>query len=64
MLDRESGPVLADYPEDVPEGNDGVGEDEMTGMVCPIDLPRILDADAPASELGRKLLSEFSKSLK
>ena len=31
----------------------------MTGMVCPIDLPRILDADAPASELGRKLMSEM-----
>ena len=59
LLDRESGPVLVDYPEDVPEGSDAVGEDEMTGMVCPIDLPRIPDADAPASELGRTLLAEM-----
>ena len=59
MLDRESGPVLVDYPEDVAEGSDAVGEDEMTGMVCPIDLPSIPDANAPASELGRKLLSEM-----
>lgn len=59
LLDRESGPVLVDYPEDVPEGSDAVGEDEMTGMVCPIDLPRIPDTDAPASELGRTLLAEM-----
>ena len=55
MLDREEGPVLVDYPEDVPDGADGLSEDEMTGMVCPIDLPRMPDANAPASELGQAL---------
>ena len=59
LLDHEAGPVLVDYPEDVPEGADGLSEDEMTGMVCPIDLPRMPDANAPASELGQALFAEM-----
>ncbi len=61
LLDRESGPVLVDYSEDVPAIAAGIDEDEMTGMVCPIDLPRIPDADAPASELGRALVTEMDR---
>ena len=53
LLDRASGPILVDYPEDVPEGAEAMGDEEMTGMVCPIDLPRLPDANAPMSELGR-----------
>ncbi len=59
LLDRKSGPVLVDYPEDVPDGAGGVDEEAMTGMVCPIDLPKPPDADAPASELGRALMKEI-----
>ncbi len=61
LLDRASGPVLVDYPEDVPESAAGLNEDEMMGMVCPIDLPRLPDADAPASELSRALLAEMDR---
>jgi hypothetical protein len=58
LLDLETGPVLADYPEDAPEDNAGLDESAMEGMVCPIDLPRLPDPDAPKSELGRSLLKE------
>ena len=36
LMDAESGPVLEDYPEDVPPELAGV---DFTGMSCPIDLP-------------------------
>lgn len=60
LLDRESGPVLVDYEEDVPEDTEAMSDEAMTGMVCPIDLPRIPDADAPASELGKAMMAEIS----
>ena len=59
LLEWESGPVLVDYLEEVPDGSDAMLENDMTGMVCPIDLPRILGVDAPASELGHALLAEM-----
>lgn len=37
LMDAESGPVLQDYPEDVPPELAGV---DFTGMSCPIDLPQ------------------------
>ena len=37
LMDAESGPVLRDYPEDVPPELAGV---DFTGMSCPIDLPQ------------------------
>ena len=37
LTDAESGPVLEDYPEDVPPELAGV---DFTGMSCPIDLPQ------------------------
>ena len=37
LMDAESGPVLEDYPEDVPPELAGV---DFTGMSCPIDLPQ------------------------
>ena len=37
LMDAESGPVLEDYPEDVPPELAGV---DFAGMSCPIDLPQ------------------------
>ncbi len=37
LMDAEAGPVLEDYPEDVPPELAGV---DFTGMSCPIDLPQ------------------------
>lgn len=37
LMDAESGPVLRDYPEDVPPELASV---DFTGMSCPIDLPQ------------------------
>ena len=37
LMDAESGPVLEDYPEDVPPELAGA---DFTGMSCPIDLPQ------------------------
>ena len=37
LLEAESGPVLEDYPEDVPPELAGA---DFTGMSCPIDLPQ------------------------
>ena len=59
LLDRKSGPVLVDYTEDVPEDAVSLDEKDMTGMVCPIDLPKIPDDNAPKSELGGALMAEI-----
>ena len=37
LMDAESGPVLEDYPENVPPELAGV---DFTGMTCPIVLPQ------------------------
>ena len=59
LLDEKEGPLLVDYPEDVPDSASGVDEDAMTGMVCPIDLPPLPDPDAPTSEIGQALMKEI-----
>ena len=54
LLEAKSGPVLEDYPEDVPPE---AANDDMTGMFCPIDLPPLPSND---SELTQSLLQEIS----
>jgi len=58
LLDAESGPVLVDYPEDVPAAAATNSDDAMSGMVCPIDWPKL--EETPTSELGAALLQEMS----
>jgi hypothetical protein len=60
LLDADSGPILTDYPEDVPETAEMLDEEAMTGMVCPIDLPTPPDASAPTSEIGMALMKEIA----
>ena len=60
LLDAEEGPLLVDYPEDVPEDAAGFDEDSMNGMVCPIDLPALPDETAPTSEIGQALMKEIA----
>ncbi len=60
LLDADEGPVLTDYPEDVPEGSAASDEDAMTGMFCPIDLPSLPDPNAPTSEIGKALMEEIA----
>lgn len=55
LLDAESGPVLEDYPEDVPTA---ARVEDMTGMVCPIDLPPL---PTNHSELTQGLLDEIGR---
>jgi hypothetical protein len=55
LLSADSGPVLEDYPEDVPAE---AANDDMTGMVCPIDLPAPPSDD---SELVQNLLTEIGQ---
>jgi len=62
LFEATEGPVLVDYPEDVPESGLELDEDAMTGMVCPIDLPKLPDATAPTSAMGQTLMKEI-KSL-
>lgn len=59
LLEAAAGPVLVDYPEDVPETEFELDEDAMMGMVCPIDLPRLPDSTAPDSETGQALMQEI-----
>ena len=58
LLDAEQGPVLVDYPEDVPAAT-RTDVDAMEGMVCPIEFPRLPDETAPTSELGVALMREI-----
>lgn len=60
LLDAERGPVLVDYPEDVPADGAGLDADSMNGMVCPVDFPAPPDETAPTSELGIALLKELA----
>ena len=55
LLDAGSGPVLEDYPEDVPAE---ARIEDMTGMVCPISLPPLPSDDSEATEA---LLAEIGR---
>lgn len=55
LLEADSGPVLEDYPEDIPA--DAI-DDDLVGMSCPIELPPLpLDE----SELASSLLQEIAQ---
>ena len=53
LLEANSGPVLEDYPEDVPADADS---GDMIGMSCQIELPQ---PPSNESELTRSLLQEI-----
>ena len=55
LLEANSGPVLEDYPEDVPA--DAASED-MIGMSCPIELPQ---PPSNENELTRSFLQEIEQ---
>ena len=57
LLDAETGPVLEDYPEDVPPEARPSPED-MDGMVCAIELPQRPSDD---SDMTRALLAEIGR---
>jgi hypothetical protein len=57
LLDAERGPILVDFPEDVPASNDTSAG--MQGMVCPIAFPQVPDRTAPTSAIGIALLQEI-----
>jgi hypothetical protein len=62
LFEATGGPVLVDYPEDVPESGLELDESVMMGMVCPIDLPKLPDPTAPTRAMGQALMKEI-KSL-
>ena len=55
LLEANSGPVLEDYPEDVPADADS---GDMIGMSCQIELPQ---PPSNESELTRSLLQEIGQ---
>ncbi len=55
LLEANSGPVLEDYPEDVPTDADS---GDMIGMSCQIELPQ---PPSNESELTRSLLQEIEQ---
>lgn len=60
LLDVSQGPIIVDYPEDVPgTGGDGE-EDSLEGMACPIDLPSLPDEHAPQDTFGQALMKEIA----
>lgn len=59
LLDAPDGPVLVDFPDDAPATSCALDEDEMEGLVCLIAPPKLLDKDAPRSELGQALVKEI-----
>lgn len=60
LLDAERGPLIVDYPEDVPEPEAGSDVESMNGMVCAVDFPAPPDATAPTSEVGIALIKEIA----
>ncbi len=60
LLDARQGPVLVDYPENVPAAGAGEDADAMNGMFCSIDLPAPPDKTAPTSEIGIALMHEIA----
>ena len=52
LLDAKQGPVLIDYPEDVPASAAEADADAMNGMVCPIALPALPDVRIAGSDLN------------
>ncbi|MEE9146752.1 MAG: hypothetical protein V3U27_05065 [Candidatus Tectomicrobia bacterium] len=60
LLDAAQGPLLVDYPEDVPETSGETDEDAMAGMVCPLDLPKVPDQTAPRGALADSLMQEIA----
>jgi hypothetical protein len=60
LLDADHGPVLVDYPEDVPACAALPDADAMNGMACPVDFPSLPDETAPTSEIGMALMKEIA----
>ena len=60
LLDSGSGPVIADYPEDIPAAVDGDAAEAMNGMVCAVDFPAPPDPTAPTSGIGVALMKEIA----
>ncbi|MBT3765589.1 MAG: hypothetical protein HOF84_07010 [Rhodospirillales bacterium] len=60
LLDADSGPLLTDYLEEAPEGDPETDEEAMTGMVCPISLPKVEGAGALMNELSQSLTREIN----
>ena len=53
------GPVLEDYPEEAGSTVTSLDEDGMTGMVCPIALPKPADETAPGTGTTQALMREI-----
>lgn len=56
LTERQSGPVLEDYPEDVP-----VGGGDHEEWACPVALPSPAPGDTPAEQLARRALDEVAR---
>ena len=57
LFERESGPVLEDFPEDAP----GEAPSDAEGWSCPVALGAPPAADAKVGSLKAALLQEFHK---
>ncbi len=60
LLERPAGPVLEDYPEEAGSTITSLDEDDMTGMVCPIALPKPADETAPGTGTTQALMREIA----
>jgi len=60
LLDAPAGPVLADFPEDMPGAGEAEGEEAMEGMVCPIELPPPPGADSGTDGVETGLRKEIA----
>lgn len=60
LLELESGPVLADYPEDVPDVARSEEREEGEGWVCPVNLQPPV-ADAGDAALISAMLAEIAE---
>jgi hypothetical protein len=60
LLDAPQGPVLIDYPEDVPPMTGATDANATASVAAPIVLPKVPDATVPHAALADALMREIA----
>jgi hypothetical protein len=61
LFNAEAGPVLADFPEDVPEKTDTLQEDMFAQVACPVSFTVLTEGQTDTEKLLSALRSEVAE---